>query len=99
LRSRWQNARRVRMGKFNKRLMGIAQQARATVHEERLQEFKSQLMNMLGEVIEGLDQEKVNQAEFEHFSFTWQAVDALVRDQMMLSTTRQGSGAGTGTGA
>ena len=99
LRSRWQNARRVRMGKFNKRLMGIAQQARATVHEERLQEFKNQLMNMLEEVIEGLDQEKVNQAEFEHFSFTWQAVDALVRDQMMLSTTRQGSGTGQGTGA
>jgi TRAP transporter TAXI family solute receptor len=93
LRSRWQNARRVRMGDFNKHLLSIAQQARATVDEGALQELKSQLMNMLGEVVKGLDQEKVNQTEFEHFSFTWQAVDALVRDQMMLSTTRSGSAA------
>jgi TRAP transporter TAXI family solute receptor len=93
LRARWQNARRVRMGDFNKRLLGIAQQARATVDVGSLQELKSQLMNMLGEVVKGLDQEKVNQSEFEHFSFTWQAVDALVRDQMNLPTSWQESGA------
>ena len=97
LRSRWQNARRVRMGEFNKRLLDIAQQARATVDTGYLQELKSQLMNMLGEVVKGLDQEKVNQAEFEHFSFTWQAVDALVRDQMMLSTSGLESGAENGS--
>jgi TRAP transporter TAXI family solute receptor len=93
LRARWQNAHRVRMGDFNKRLLGIAQQARATVDVGSLQELKSQLMNMLGEVVKGLDQEKVNQSEFEHFSFTWQAVDALVRDQMNLPTSWQESGA------
>ena len=96
LRSRWQNARRVRMGDFNKRLLDIAQQARVTVDGGSLQELKNQLMNMLGEVVKGLDQEKVNQAEFEHFSFTWQAVDALLRDQMILSAARPGSGAAPG---
>ena len=76
------------MSDFNQRLMTIAEQARATIDERQLQQYKSQLMAMLGEVVRGLDQEKVNQAEFEHFSFTWQAVDALVRDQMILSTSR-----------
>jgi len=88
LRSYWQKIRRVRMSDFNQRLMTIAEQARATIDERQLQQYKSQLMAMLGEVVRGLDQEKVNQAEFEHFSFTWQAVDALVRDQMILSTSR-----------
>jgi TRAP transporter TAXI family solute receptor len=91
LRSHWQKVRRVRMGDFNKRLMAIAEQARVTIDKVKLQEYKSQLMAMLGEVVKGLDQEKVNQAEFEHFSFTWQAVDALVRDQMMLSTSHSES--------
>jgi TRAP transporter TAXI family solute receptor len=91
LRSHWQKIRRVRMGGFNKRLMAIADNARSTLNAKQLQGFKSQLMNMLGEVVQGLDQEKVNQAEFEHFSFTWQAVDALVRDQMILSSDRRGN--------
>jgi TRAP transporter TAXI family solute receptor len=91
LRSHWQKIRRVRMGGFNKRLMTIAENARETIDKGQLQNFKSQLMNMLEEVVRGLDQEKVNQAEFEHFSFAWQAVDALVRDQMVLSSTAHGN--------
>ena len=98
LRSHWQKVRRVRMGDFNKRLMNIADQARATIDKEQLQGYKSQLMTMLGEVVKGLDQEKVNQAEFEHFSFTWQAVDALVRDQMILSASRSGTATAKGVG-
>jgi hypothetical protein len=35
-------------------------------------------------VVSDLDHDKVSQEEFEHFSFTWQAVDALVRDQLMM---------------
>ncbi|NQX87319.1 MAG: TAXI family TRAP transporter solute-binding subunit [Halioglobus sp.] len=85
LRSRWKNAHRVRMGEFNQRLLGIAHQARAAKDEPQLHELKNQLMAMLAEVVRGLDEEKINQSEFEHFSFTWQAVDALVRDQMLLS--------------
>lgn len=85
LRSRWQSAHRVRMGEFNRRLLNIAQNARDTYDEAQLQSLKGQLMGMLEEVVRGLDEEKVNQSEFEHFSFTWQAVDALVRDQLMLA--------------
>ena len=32
-----------------------------------------------------LEREKVSQDEFEHFSFTWQAVDALVRDRLLIA--------------
>ena len=45
---------------------------------------KHQLVDMLTEVIGDLERERVSQEEFEHFSFTWQAVDALVRDRMNL---------------
>jgi hypothetical protein len=39
-------------------------------------------------VVGDLEREKVNQEEFEHFSFTWQAVDALVRDRLHLVDAR-----------
>ena len=35
-------------------------------------------------MVNDLDSDRVNQEEFEHFSFTWQAVDALVRDRLVL---------------
>ncbi len=84
LRSRWQNAHRLRMGEYNRRLLDIAEAARASADEAQLRELKNHLINMLSEVVKGLDDEKINQSEFEHFSFTWQAVDTLVRDQLLL---------------
>ena len=41
-------------------------------------------MDMLAGVVTDLEREKVSQNEFEHFSFAWQAVDALVRDRLLL---------------
>ena len=84
LRARWLRSRRLRMGDFNARLMEIAQSARACSAREQLLEHKNHLMDILGEVVNDLDAERVSQEEFEHFSFTWQAVDALVRDQLLL---------------
>jgi TRAP transporter TAXI family solute receptor len=86
VRSRWLKARRVRMGDFNTRLMEIVEQARGNENYQQLMEHKNHLINILSEVVSDLDQEKVSQEEFEHFSFTWQAVDALVRDQMIMLT-------------
>lgn len=84
LRSRWRRARRVRMGDFNKRLMKIAEHVRSDHDQQNLLTHKSELLDILAEVVDDLDQEKVSQDEFEHFSFTWQAVDALLRDQTLL---------------
>jgi len=84
LRARVQHMRRVRMGKYNRALMEVARQARALEDREALFELRDRLVDMLSEVVEDLDRERVTQDEFGHFSFTWQAVDGLVRDRITL---------------
>jgi TRAP transporter TAXI family solute receptor len=84
LRTHWVRSRRLRMHTFNRRLMEIAASARHESLAEELQQRKHQLMDMLEEVVSDLEREKVSQEEFEHFSFTWQAVDALVRDRLLI---------------
>lgn len=90
LRARWLRSRRLRMGDFNARLMQIAQAVRGCNERGKLLQSKDQLMDILGEVVKDLDAERVSQEEFEHFSFTWQAVDALVRDQLLLKGATAG---------
>ena len=85
LRTHWVRSRRLRMNTYNKRLMQMVSEARADSQLEQLMQRKHQLMDMLEEVVGDLDRERVSQEEFEHFSFTWQAVDAMVRDRIMLS--------------
>lgn len=82
LRSRWLKARRLRMADFNKRLMEIAARARDSSDRRRLLASKRALVDILAEVVNDLDAEKVTQEEFDHFSFTWQAVNSVVRDQL-----------------
>ncbi len=84
LRTYWVRSRRMRMHGFNRRLMEIAGSARSEANMERLLACQHQLMDILDEVGGDLESERVSQEEFEHFSFTWQAVDALVRDRLHL---------------
>jgi len=84
LRTVWVKSRRLRMSQFNRRLMTIAGSARHETDRNLLFNSKHQLMDILGEVMTDLEKEKVNQEEFEHFSFTWQSVDALVRDRLTI---------------
>ena len=86
LRSKFLRARRVRMGHYNLRLMEIADEARGSATSDELFALKDKLIDMLGTVVRDLDQERVTQEEFEHFSFTWQAVDTLVRDRQALQS-------------
>ena len=88
MRTHWVRSRRMRMHIFNRRLMEISSGARQESGAEELLQRKHQLMDMLEEVVGDLEREKVNQEEFEHFSFTWQAVDALVRDRLHLVDAR-----------
>lgn len=85
LRSQWVRSRRLRMSGFNQRLMTIAGQARREENVDALMQNKHQLVDILTEVVTDLERERVSQEEFEHFSFTWQAVDALLRDRLALS--------------
>jgi len=84
LRARLLRAKRVRMGDYNLELMQVAEQARRCSDPEKLHALKDRLIDMLHEVVKDLDRERVTQDEFEHFSFTWQAVDTLVRDRLAL---------------
>ena len=85
LRTYWVRSRRLRMHDFNRRLMEIAASARRESAVADLLQYKQQLVDMLQEVVQDLEKEKVSQDEFEHFSFTWQAVDALLRDRLNLA--------------
>lgn len=89
VRARWMRSRRVRMGDFNRRLMEIADATRGNEDFSSLQGHKNRLMDILNEVVRDLDQDRVSQEEFEHFSFTWQAVDALLRDQIVLANRKE----------
>jgi TRAP transporter TAXI family solute receptor len=85
LRSHFMRARKVRIGDYNMQLMDIAEQARDLRSPQALYDLKDRLMNMLQQVVRDLDKDRVTQEEFEHFSFTWQAVDTVVRDRMLMA--------------
>ncbi len=89
MRSNWVRRRRVRMGDCNRKLMTMADRAQRSETAEELITLNSELVAMLRQLVEDLDEELVTQDEFEHFSFTWQAVDTLVRDRLYLLNNRQ----------
>ncbi len=92
LRTHWVRSRRVRMNAYNRRLMAVSHRVRGEQTARELLQSKNELMDILSEVVDELERERVNQDEFEHFSFTWQAVDALVRDQLMLASSETDKG-------
>jgi len=85
LRSHFMRRRRVRIGNYTMQLMDIAKQARNTGSVQTLYELKDRLIHMLHQVVQDLDKDRVSQEEFEHFSFTWQAVDTVVRDSLAMT--------------
>lgn len=82
LRARMKRRRRVRMSHLNLDLMDIADEAARATKRADLLPLHERLVNMLRGVVVDLDEERVSQNEFEHFSFTWSAVHTLVRDRM-----------------
>jgi TRAP transporter TAXI family solute receptor len=85
LRSRLLRVRKVHVSDYNRQLMEIAEQARHTESYEQLLTLKDRLVTMLQQIVNDLSKDQVTQEEFEHFSFTWQAVDTVVRDRLMLA--------------
>jgi TRAP transporter TAXI family solute receptor len=81
LRTRVKRSRRIRMKDYNLKLMDLADEAEQAVPGTELRAHKSRLVEILREVVQDLDADRVTQEEFDHFSFTWQAVDTLVRDR------------------
>lgn len=87
LRSRIKKAHRVRVSDYNLELMEIADQVRTEGPETDLRLLQNRLIDILQTVVKDLDAERVTKDEFDHFSFTWQAVDTLVRDRSRSSAT------------
>jgi TRAP transporter TAXI family solute receptor len=85
LRARVKQAHRVRTGEYNVELMDIAGQARDAGQDDDLSPLRERLVEILQQVVTDLDAERVTKEEFDHFSFTWQAVDTLLRDQLRRS--------------
>ena len=83
LRARLKRSRRIRMKDYNIALMEIAGEAEKAPAGASLQAQKDRLIEILKEVVHDLDSERVSQEEFDHFSFTWQAVDTLLRDRSL----------------
>jgi type VI protein secretion system component VasF len=75
---------KVRIGEYTSQLMAIAEQARRAESPQVYDELKDRLVRMLEQVVQDLDNDRFTQDEFEHFSFTWRAVDTLVRDRLTL---------------
>jgi len=82
LRSRIMRAHKVRVSDYTLKLVDIATEARDNDSTTALYALRDQLVSMLQQVIIDLSRDRVSQEEFEHFSFTWQAVDTVVRDRL-----------------
>jgi hypothetical protein len=82
LRSRIQRSRKVRVSDYTLQLMAIAEEARNADTSRQLEALRDRLVSMLQHMIRDLSKDRVTQEEFEHFSFTWQAVDTVVRDRL-----------------
>jgi len=87
LRTRVKQAHRVRVSDYNGELMAVVDKARDTTVRTELLALRERLVEILQRVVRDLDADKVTREEFDHFSFTWQAVDRIVRDY--LNTPRE----------
>ena len=96
IRARIQGRRRVRMSHLNLELMDLAEEAANLVKKEDLLPVRDRLVAMLRGVVIDLDHERVNQVDFEHFSFTWNAVDTLIRDRLLTSNESRVDHGGAG---
>jgi TRAP transporter TAXI family solute receptor len=81
LRSRIKRVHRVRVSDYNLELIGIVDKARVSQSNDDIAPLQERLIEILRAMIGDLEGERVTKDEFDHFSFTWQAVDTLVRDR------------------
>jgi TRAP transporter TAXI family solute receptor len=95
LRARFQRAQKDRADRYNLELMRISEDARRSREASELFGLRDELHQILRKVLEDLEQDRVTREEFDFFSFTWQAADTVVRDelarrvQVPLAETRQ----------
>jgi hypothetical protein len=62
--------------------MRISEDARQSHEVNELFGLRDELHQILRKVLEDLEQDRVTREEFDFFSFTWQAADTVVRDEL-----------------
>jgi TRAP transporter TAXI family solute receptor len=82
LRARFQRAQKDRADRYNLELMRISEDARRSHEASELFGLRDELHQILRKVLEDLEQDRVTREEFDFFSFTWQAADTVVRDEL-----------------
>jgi TRAP transporter TAXI family solute receptor len=82
LRARFQRAQKDRADRYNLELMRISEEARRSEEPKDLYGLRDELHQILRKVLEDLEQDRVTREEFDFFSFTWQAADTVVRDEL-----------------
>jgi TRAP transporter TAXI family solute receptor len=82
LRARFQRAQKDRADRYNLELMRISEDARQSHEVNELFGLRDELHQILRKVLEDLEQDRVTREEFDFFSFTWQAADTVVRDEL-----------------
>ncbi len=80
LRARWVSSHKDRVDHYNEELLALCERARNGTSAE-ISEVKGRMVDILQQVIEDLDRDRVTPEEFSYFSFTWQAVESVVRDR------------------
>ncbi len=92
LRARFQRAQKDRADRYNLELMRISEEARHSEAPEDLMRLRDELHGILRTVLEDLEHDRVTREEFDFFSFTWQAADTVVRDELSRQQRPNGTG-------
>lgn len=82
LRARFQRAQKDRADRYNLELMRISEEARRSQGAKELLSLRDELHQILRTVLEDLERDRLTREEFDFFSFTWQAADTVVRDEL-----------------
>ncbi len=78
---------RIKIGKYNKRLMEIIKQAQFMKDKEELQKMAEELNAMLENVLIDKGKERINHDGFETFSFYWEMARDEVNEELMPNST------------
>jgi len=81
LRQRWDSAMKDRVDRYNEELVQLCTAVRASGDPEVLRKGQERLLEILSRVVEDLNEGRVTSHGFDTFSFSWQAVHALMMDK------------------
>ena len=77
--------RKSRLDLYNKQLLTVWSQAAATEDRQQLLAYRSELMGVLGQVVDDAEEGGITAEGFNIFAFTWESVYESIRDKLLFS--------------